>query len=155
MAQDWCLSYGVCGAAEAEELYKRVCKRKGVQPSAHAPSLSNSPVKKVHAGSQVTRFVGPTVGGASLSKNSPMKKGTRRQSNYSICWTDSRGPPVNNRHEGEGCASALIGSGISRDYALQCETVVWFGDMYRNDFMRCQTVLFGNSTERCHALVKG
>ncbi|CAM9843747.1 unnamed protein product [Pylaiella littoralis] len=51
MAQDWCLSYGVCGAAEAEELYKRVCKRKGVQPSAHAPSLSNSPIKKLKSSS--------------------------------------------------------------------------------------------------------
>ncbi|CAM9144510.1 unnamed protein product [Ectocarpus sp. 6 AP-2014] len=47
MAQDWCLAHGVCGAAEAEALYKRVCKRKGLQPLAHAPSLSNSPVKKV------------------------------------------------------------------------------------------------------------
>ncbi|CAM9340369.1 unnamed protein product [Ectocarpus sp. 4 AP-2014] len=46
MAQDWCLAYGVCGAAEADALYKRVCKRKGLQPLAHAPSLSNSPVKK-------------------------------------------------------------------------------------------------------------
>ncbi|CAN0494433.1 unnamed protein product, partial [Ectocarpus sp. 12 AP-2014] len=47
MAQDWCLAHGVCGAAEADALYKRVCKRKGLQPLAHAPSLSHSPVKKV------------------------------------------------------------------------------------------------------------
>ncbi|CAM9475561.1 unnamed protein product [Hapterophycus canaliculatus] len=46
MAQDWCLTHGVCGMAEAEALYKRVCKRKGLQPSAHAPALSNSPTKK-------------------------------------------------------------------------------------------------------------
>ncbi|CBJ33090.1 conserved unknown protein [Ectocarpus siliculosus] len=47
MAQDWCLAHGVCGAAEADALYKRVCKRKGLQPLAHASSLSSSPVKKV------------------------------------------------------------------------------------------------------------
>lgn len=47
MAQDWCLSYGVCGAADAEILYKTVCKRKGVQPSSSAPPLSNSPPQKV------------------------------------------------------------------------------------------------------------
>eukprot|EP00904_Undaria_pinnatifida_P012609 jgi/Undpi1/8479/HiC_scaffold_25.g10946.m1 len=46
MAQDWCLSYGVCGAADAEILYKTVCKRKGVQPSSSAPPLSNSPPQK-------------------------------------------------------------------------------------------------------------
>lgn len=47
MAQEWCLAHGVLGAAEAEALYKRVCKRKGIQPAAHAPALSSSPAKKV------------------------------------------------------------------------------------------------------------
>jgi len=42
MAQDWCLAHGVCGVAEAEALYKLVCKRKGLQPSA----MNNSPMKK-------------------------------------------------------------------------------------------------------------
>eukprot|EP00903_Cladosiphon_okamuranus_P009211 g8796.t1 len=46
MAQEWCLAHGVLGAAEAEALYKRVCKRKGIQPAAHAPALSSSPAKK-------------------------------------------------------------------------------------------------------------
>lgn len=49
MAQEWCLAHGVLGPAEAEALYKRVCKRKGIQPSAHAPALSSSPAKKVRA----------------------------------------------------------------------------------------------------------
>lgn len=45
MAQDWVLQYGILGVAESEALYKQVCKRKGIQPAAHAPALSNSPAK--------------------------------------------------------------------------------------------------------------
>lgn len=55
MAQDWCLAHGVLGMEKAEALYKRVCKRKGLQPSAHAPALSNSPTKKVRTYNQQLR----------------------------------------------------------------------------------------------------
>ncbi|CAM9508750.1 unnamed protein product [Ectocarpus sp. 12 AP-2014] len=65
MAQDWCLAHGVCGAAEADALYKRVCKRKGLQPLAHAPSLSHSPVKKAKR---------PSSGGKSRPRSSLPKE---------------------------------------------------------------------------------
>lgn len=40
MAQEWCLAYGVCPMDEAEQLYKAVCKRKGVAASASSPPSS-------------------------------------------------------------------------------------------------------------------
>ncbi|CAM9741075.1 unnamed protein product [Discosporangium mesarthrocarpum] len=48
MAQDWCLAYGVCPWQDAHDLYIKVCKRKGLKPTAHTPpGTVGSPAKKL------------------------------------------------------------------------------------------------------------